>query len=291
MEQFTFIKNYKTNDQLRASFNNLAMKTFDINFEDWYQNNFWNDRYICYSYLDGDKVVSNASINLLDMFIDGQKRRAIQIGTVMTDPDYRKKGLASSLMNKIYADFENDVDLFFLFCEEHNFDFYAKLGLTPVQQSQFVAKVAANSTQQNLRKLSIDNEDDKQLLLNAYKNKRVSHYLDFENAEHLLGFYALLSFGDHIYFIEKLKTVTIFSIKEDKLHLYAVFSEDHLNFHDLMKHIATENVKEVIFHFTPDFTDVTPEITPIEALDDVFHLKSKTVVLNKPFKFPLIAHA
>ena len=37
------IKNYKDNDALRKSFNELAMKTFDISFEDWYQNGYWGE--------------------------------------------------------------------------------------------------------------------------------------------------------------------------------------------------------------------------------------------------------
>ena len=33
---YEIIKNYRDNEQLRHSFNELAMKTFDIDFEDWY---------------------------------------------------------------------------------------------------------------------------------------------------------------------------------------------------------------------------------------------------------------
>lgn len=37
------IKNYRDNKELRQSFNELARQTFDIDFEDWYQNGFWSD--------------------------------------------------------------------------------------------------------------------------------------------------------------------------------------------------------------------------------------------------------
>ena len=37
MEQFKFISNYMKNDKYRKSFNELAMKTFNVNFEEWFK--------------------------------------------------------------------------------------------------------------------------------------------------------------------------------------------------------------------------------------------------------------
>ena len=37
-------KDYRNNDSLRKSFNELVEKTFGFNFENWYQNGFWGDR-------------------------------------------------------------------------------------------------------------------------------------------------------------------------------------------------------------------------------------------------------
>lgn len=45
-----FIKDYKQDDARRASFNRLADSIFGIQFEEWYQQGFWNDNYICYSF-------------------------------------------------------------------------------------------------------------------------------------------------------------------------------------------------------------------------------------------------
>lgn len=66
------IKNYRNNNELRHSFNELAGKTFGLNFEDWYQNGFWGDNYNPYSVVKDGKVVANVSVNKTDMLIDGQ---------------------------------------------------------------------------------------------------------------------------------------------------------------------------------------------------------------------------
>ena len=60
---YEIIKNYRDNEQLRHSFNELAMKTFDIDFEDWYQNGYWTDRYNPRSIVIDGKVVANVSVN------------------------------------------------------------------------------------------------------------------------------------------------------------------------------------------------------------------------------------
>ncbi len=291
MERYTFVKDYKTNDELRAKFNELATNTFEIDFEPWYKLGFWNDRYICYSYFHGDKIVSNVSVNIIDTIVAGENIRTVQIGTVMTHPDYRKKGLASRLMEKVFSNYENEVDLFCLFCAEENFNFYMKHGFTAVQESKFTVKVNPLQTENHLRKLLLKNEVDKKLLIDAYTNKVSSHEFDIENAEHVLGFYGVLAFGNDLYFSEKLNTAVIFKVDGEKLHLYAVLSEEKLLFNDLINEIASEDVSEVVFHFTPDFEDIQPHITDLITSDDVFHIRTSNVKLPQNFKFPLIAHA
>lgn len=43
--QYTYIKAYKDNDKMRKSLNKLTEKTFGFNFENWYSNGFWGDKF------------------------------------------------------------------------------------------------------------------------------------------------------------------------------------------------------------------------------------------------------
>ncbi len=61
-----FYKDYKNNEELRKIFNELATLIFGLNFESWYKKGYWNNRYIPFSYAEGDKVIANVSVNLLD---------------------------------------------------------------------------------------------------------------------------------------------------------------------------------------------------------------------------------
>lgn len=72
------MKDYKHNENLRKSFNELATMIFGIHFEDWYEQGFWSQRYIPFSYIDKGRVVANVSVNVLDFEMDGEKKSAIQ---------------------------------------------------------------------------------------------------------------------------------------------------------------------------------------------------------------------
>jgi hypothetical protein len=92
--KFELIYNYKDNEILRKSFNGLSQNIFEINFEEWFQKKLWNDKYECYSIKMGNKIISNVSVNKLKFIVNGEIKSALQIGTVMTSKEYRKKGLS-----------------------------------------------------------------------------------------------------------------------------------------------------------------------------------------------------
>jgi GNAT superfamily N-acetyltransferase len=289
MGTYTFIKNYKENDKYRASFNDLAKLTFQLDFEPWFKQQFWNDSYICYSYLDGDKVIANVSISKMEMVVQGEKKHAIQIGTVMTHPDYQKQGLAGSLMKRIIAEYEGEYDLFFLFSDESVSPFYKKYGFTPVQETKYTLSVTPLSTSGQPRNLNI--QSDRDMILNYYTKKKSSHCFDIEKAESILGFYGVYVFANDFYYIEQLDTVVIYKNSDEKLHVYGIFAEQTVSFTELFREIATEKTSEVVFHFTPNFEDVNPKMSALLTTDDIFQLRTSKVSLPTNFKFPLIAHA
>ena len=85
------------NDVLRNSFIDLAIKTFDLSFKEWYRKGYWTDAYIPYALVSNNKVIANASANIIDLVWQDEPRRYIQIGTVMTDVDHSNKGLAGRI--------------------------------------------------------------------------------------------------------------------------------------------------------------------------------------------------
>ena len=136
-KDFCIEKNYRNNDALRASFNRLAEKTFGLNFENWYRNGFWKDNYIPYSVVLDGEVVSNVSVNACNMNYKGKIVKLIQLGTIMTDEDYRGNGYARALMEEVIKDYDGQVDGIYLFANESVLEFYPKFGFREAKEYQF----------------------------------------------------------------------------------------------------------------------------------------------------------
>lgn len=48
-KEYKFVIGIGKDDKFRKSFNTLTKKTFGFNFEQWYQDGYWKDKYIPYS--------------------------------------------------------------------------------------------------------------------------------------------------------------------------------------------------------------------------------------------------
>ncbi|UVI29193.1 GNAT family N-acetyltransferase [Paenibacillus spongiae] len=152
---------FKDQDEYRSSFNQLAQLVFGIDFEAWYRKGCWDDRYIGHSIVSGDQIIANVSVSKMDLTVNGAARRAIQIGTVMTHPDHRGKGLANQLMKYVLETYESACDLLFLFGNSSVLDFYPKFGFTAVPEFEFYMDIAVHSGNGSLmRKLDVSQEED-----------------------------------------------------------------------------------------------------------------------------------
>lgn len=264
---------------------------FGINFEPWYQKSGWNDNYVCYSYIDGDRVVANASINKMDLVWEGQAKKALQIGTVMTHPDYRGRGLAASLMKTVLAEHEGDYDIVYLFGDASALSFYPRFGFTKLEESQF--SLAVNPSEADsvpLRKLDLNNSTDRSLFERLTMARvAISQTLGVVNEQHLLLFYSLLAFPNNLYYLEEQDALVIARVKESTLHLFDVLSAQTVSLEKVLKRILTPEVTLVRFHFTPELASGNVICEPLHT-DDALFIKP-AIKVTKPFAFPYTSHA
>lgn len=146
-----FITNYMNDAEKRHMLNDLTRRTFCFDFEDWVTGGFCEGTYIPYSFEENGRIVSNASANIMDFVQNGKRRKYIQIGTVMTDEAYRRRGLAGKLVRKILDDNLDSCDGVYLFANLDALDFYRALGLSEGAQYQYTLKKGVvNSSERGL---------------------------------------------------------------------------------------------------------------------------------------------
>jgi GNAT superfamily N-acetyltransferase len=292
MNHFQLINDYKDIPEYRLSFNQLAGETFGIDFEKWYQNGFWDDRYLGYAYIDGNQVIANVSVSKMDLLINGQPQKALQIGTVMTRPAYRNKGLARDLMNIVLAEYARDYDFIYLFANQNVLDFYPRFGFQPVRETLFSSKVnTGNPGRGRIRKLDVSNPGDLHLIYRMVSRRiPVSRTLGAVNNQSIFMWYCFNVFGDALYYWEAEESIIIFAQQANILHVYDYISPKPTLFQPVLDQVATRETEQVIFYFTPEFEDI--EVTPsIFESDDVMFVKTTAVCLPWRFKYPKTAQA
>ncbi|MEA0562609.1 GNAT family N-acetyltransferase [Lysinibacillus irui] len=293
MEKYELVFDYRHDEKLKASFNDLAIKTFGLDFRDWYNKGYWNDQYIPYSFAMEGRVIANASISKMSLVINGERLNGIQIGTVMTDENYRNQGLSKQLMQEILNKYEDICDVMYLFANNTVLDFYPKFGFTRIHESEFSLDLTKKTIQPNnatLQRLTI--EQDLVILENYAKNRQVnSSIIDVEQNETLLMFYFTIVFHDAIYYLEDLETIVLMEEDAGVINIYDIISIRPFDAETVLASVVKDTTKKVVFYFTPDFTleGMTATIMPND--DDALFVLSKKPLLEGNFMFPLTSHS
>lgn len=114
------------------------------------------------------------SANKFNIIHNGELKKAIQLGTVMTDEHYRKKGLIRKLMDTILKEYEN-YDLIYLFANHSVLDFYPKFGFKKVIEGKYeldtkeINRLELNN--ENIIKLDLENEEQKNIIKRLAENR------------------------------------------------------------------------------------------------------------------------
>lgn len=282
------VKDYRDKKVLRDSFNELAKKVFDLDFEGWYRNGFWNENYIPYSVVIDGKVVANVSVNRCDMRYNGSVLKLIQLGTVMTDPDYRGKGYARILMEKIMQEYEDRTDGMFLYANDSVLAFYPKFGFYEKAEYQY-SKPVKNTTGDVTKKVPMDTVDDWAKMVDVMKSKAQCGNMTMCGNEDLLMFYLSQFMRECVYYIGQSDTYVIAEIEGDTLMIHAIFGEASVD--DVIASFGSA-IRRAILFFTP--TDrMGYEETVVDEEDTTLFVKGKAfeTIGDDKFMFQAIAHA
>ena len=134
------VKHYMPDDRLRAALNALTRQTFGFDFEKWYAGGGWEGDYLPYSLMEDGRMLANVSANRMRFLQNGQERRYIQLGTVMTDKAFRRQGLASRLMRAAMDDLRGECDGFYLFGDLGALGFYDSLGFSRITETRYTLR-------------------------------------------------------------------------------------------------------------------------------------------------------
>lgn len=279
---FSLIKNYNLESEWNDSFNQLAMKTFDIDFTTWYKKGYNEQVFNRFSIHVHNKIVASVSTYHTTLFMDHTAYQALQIGTVMTDRAYRHQGLATQLLQEVLQHYEQEVDVFYLLANETVLDFYPKFGFERVIETQFSTKNLLNDpATTTLRRLSINSAKDQAIIERIVDQAVIQNTVfSVQPLPSISYFHILIEMPDIIYYCQQWDALLLYEIEGKTVHLYDVLSPKKVDLEKLIRSVQAFQQKYIRFYFTPAIQDAFITKQKIQEDDDCLFVK-----FNKE-KFP-----
>ncbi len=286
-EEYLFVKQYQENEELRSGLNQLTSMTFGFDFEGWYQQHLWTDRYRPYSLVHKNRVVANVSVNPIEFITEGRVYRTLQIGTVMTDPEYRNKGLSRVLFDIIMEEYNSKVDLMYLFANATVRQFYPKFGFIQAQEyvySKQYTKIMSHAFQ----KLDGTDSKDGQLLLRLVSNTRQLSKYSMVNNPYLCMFYLTGPLAECCYYCEELDLVAVVEYEEDIMLVDDIYCAGDFDLDEVIASLLDCDNRKVLLGFTPK-NSASFDCDLLQEHDTTFFVKGANFV--EKGRLPILSHA
>lgn len=273
---------------LRESFFALAEEVFDLSFRMWYQNGYWTDRYVPYAMVDGGRVLANASVNLMDTTWQGVPKKFLQIGTVMTHPEYRGQGLSRLLLEEILTDWKEKTDGIYLYANDSVLEYYPRFGFVRAHEYQHSGTVTARDG--DFEKLDMTSAAHRELLLRCYRMGNLFSELPSLRNEGLLMFYCAGFLRGNVWYSEQMDTVCIAEWEGDVLYCHDMFGASQTKMEAVLSALARPDTKKAVLGFTPK--EAWGNVKKIDGEDFLFVWKDgENPFQNNRVRMPQLSHA
>ena len=243
------ISNYMTDDSSRKLLNELTLKTFGFSFDGWVKDGYFEGDYIPYSFVEDGRMISNVSANKMHFLQRGIEKNYIQLGTVMTDEQYRKQGLARKLMEHVISTYEKECDGIYLFGNLSAVDFYLKNGFRIINQYRYFVKKEYLKKTAGSRFVPVNKlgEDIKDKYLYLVRNSCYISSFEQINKYGLQMFYT--AGFDTVYYAEDIDCFAVID-DEDGMALQSVLCKDKISLADVIGRLDIEGC-QLRLGFTP----------------------------------------
>ena len=280
----------KYDEDIRNSFFDLAKCVFGLDLKGWYENGFWMDDYIPYCVVEDGKVVSNVAVNVCNIKGRSRIRHLAQLGTVMTDPDYREKGYIRAVMEKVLSYCDRSFEGTYLYADEDMIPFYEKFGFRRIYEYQCTKKVNITN-KPTVEQILMDSREECDRMVDIIQRRGQYGKRVMVGNPGLFMFHITGNIPKNVYYVPSSEAYAVANVEGDRLTLYAIFSSEKVGLGDVISAFGSE-IKQVTLAFTPE-NNTGFEIKRIESPDSVLLTQGEVFsgIGSDRFMFPEISHA
>jgi GNAT superfamily N-acetyltransferase len=252
VEDYKYIKIGSSDGELKSAYHKYTRSVFGFDLELFDKQGQWTNRYIPNSYISNNGIIANISASIMKLQLNKDNIEGVQLGAVGVLEEYRKRGLAKKLMNRVFQEYKH-YPLIFLFASDDVSQFYIKCGFKKVDE--ITPYIEVKDPVKNIEPLKVSKDFIalKRLLSTGLQYSTI---IDSRGNENIYWFHMLYNHSGNIYYIEEKDMIFIADYDNDTVNLYDILSENKVSFDELKPYILKDTSKVVKFHFTPDWLDV-----------------------------------
>lgn len=289
MTQIALHQNVREDSALREGFFALARQVFGLDFAPWYRAGWWTDRYVPHVLTVDGRVAANVSVNIIDTLREGAPRRYLQLGTVMTDPACRGRGLSRRLMEAVLDQWQDRCDGMYLYANDSVLDFYPRFGFQTA--GEHVHSRPLTGGENSAGELDVDNPADLELLRAAYARGNPFSALPMIDNFGLLMFYCASSLRECVRYVPGQDAVVAAEQVGDTLICHDVYCRPGRDLGAILRAAAAPETARVELGFTPRNTDGWTVRPLLEEDTTLFVLAGKENPFSTPCRMPSLSHA
>ena len=292
-KEYSYVCGYRDDETLRNSFNRLTMAVFGFDLSDWYSAGLWTDSYVPHSLTDGSDVVANVSANLIDFDINGETRRLVQLGTVMTDETCRSRGLARYLMERVIETYCGSCDFIYLFANSGVTDLYPKFGFKAVKEYRYVKGITPDEDNPGIIKLNMKGKGERKIVADTVKRSLPHSPLAMKGNIPLVLYHCCSVKHDSVFYVKDSDAVIIADFNENVMYLDAVYSPKRIDLDEVIAAAASKSAAtRVRLGFTPEKNEGW-EIQEDEDRDTALFILGNggDFIEEQRLRFPELSHA
>ena len=169
------------------------------------------------------KSRANVSVNRTDFVLDGEKKRLIQLGTVMTDERCRSRGMIRRLMAEVERDCAGKADGVYLFANDTVLDFYPKFGFRRAAEVRYARALEPGGAASAVR-VPMRDRDAWDRLTAVIRSSAPCGRFSLCGNTGLPLFYVSKFMQDCVYRVAP-EAYAVAELEDGVLHLHAVYAE------------------------------------------------------------------
>lgn len=287
---YQFDHHYRDNDARREQLCRMTQEIWDFSLESWYRFGGWGEECVPYSLFDYDQMASHVTATTLTFALGEKRLRALQLGTVMTDPDYTGMGLSRWLIERVLSDYEGQVDFVFLYANDSVREFYPRFGFHPA--SEYCVELPVPQPEpMAVKKLDLLLPTDYELFCRLTEQGCPQYRMAPVNNRSLLmlycGYSDLASLSDHLYYLPELDAAVIVSEEGSVLTLHDLLATHPIDPTKAAAALATPQTRKVVLGFVPD--TVLGTVLPFHEEDTTLFVKGTDLFNHQQLRLPITA--